>query len=123
MAGARLPVLSLLFPGNPLAALVFEEQLAGAGAVVSAVYAEFPGGLPTWFVHPGDPGSDRQLRALGSAQVGRVPFLPPPEAVTVRLTHGGGSVEAEGSTLADALSEALRALAAAPGGPSAAGGG
>ena len=115
MAGARLPVLSLLFPANPLAALVFEQQLADAGAVVSAVYAEFPGGLPTWFVHPGDPESERQLRALGSAQVGRVPFLPPPEAVTVQLTHGSGSVLGEGATLGAALSSALGRLAAVPG--------
>ena len=110
--------MSLLFPANPLAALVFEERLAAAGAGVSAVFVEFPGGLPTWFVHPGDPGSERQLRALGSAQVGRVPFLPPPEAVTVQLTHGGGSVEGDGPTVAVALSSALERLAAARGAPS-----
>ena len=67
-------------------------------------------------MHPGDPESDRQLRALGRAQVGRVPFLPPPEAVTVQLTHGSGSVEAEGATLATALSAARARWAAAPGG-------
>lgn len=118
MVGARLPLLTrLLFPDNPLAALVFEERLDAAGAAISAVFVEFPGGLPTWFVHPGDPASERQLRALGSAQVGRVPFLPPPEAVTVQLTHGGGSVAAEGATLASALSAALGRLAAAPGAP------
>lgn len=116
MVGARLPVLSLLFPANPLAALVFEERLDAAGAAVGAIYVEFPGGLPSWFVHPGDPACERQLRALGSAQVGRVPFLPPPEAVTVQLTHGSGSVQAEGATLASALSAALARLAAAPGG-------
>ena len=117
MAGPRLPVLSLLFPGNPLAALVFEEALAMVGALISAVYVEFPGGLPTWFVHPGEAGSERQLRALGSAQAGRVPFLPPPEAVTVQLTHGGGSVEAEGATVSMALSAALGRLGGALGGP------
>ena len=110
--------MTLLFPANPLAALVFEERLAAAGADVSAVFVEFPGGLPTWFVHPGDPGSERQLRAIGSAQVGRVPFLPPPEAVTVQLTHGGGSVEADGPTVAAALSSALERLAAARAAPS-----
>ena len=108
---------ALLFPANPLGALVFEERLEAAGAHVSAVFVEFPGGLPTWFVHPGDPGSERQLRALGSAQVGRVPFLPPPEAVTVQLTHGGGSVQAEGPTLASALSAALGRLGAGPATP------
>ena len=117
MAGTRLPVLTLLFPGNPLAALVFEERLVASGAELTAIYAEFPGGLPTWFVHPGDPGSERQLRALGSAQVGRVPFLPPPEAVTVQLTHGSGSVRAEGVTLASALHSALARLGASHGAP------
>lgn len=114
-AGERASLTGLLFPGNPLAALVFEERLGAAGASISAVYVEFPGGLPTWFVHPADPGSEHQLRALGRAQVGRVPFLPPPEAVTVQLTHGSGSVEAEGATLALALSAALGRLSAAPG--------
>lgn len=108
-------VTSLLFPANPLAALVFEERLDVAGACISAVYVEFPGGLPTWFVHPGDPASERQLRALGNAQVGRVPFLPPPEAVTVRLTHVGGAVEGEGATVASALGAALLRLPTAPG--------
>ena len=110
-------MIDLLFPGNPLAALVFEHRLDAAGAFVVAIYAEFPGGLPTWFVHPGDPASERQLRALGSAQAGRVPFLPPPEAVTVQLTHAGGSVAAEGATVAAALSAALGRLDAGRGGP------
>ena len=46
-----------------------------------------------------------------------MPLLPPPEAVTVQLTHGGGRVQAEGASLATALSAALGLLNAATGGP------
>ena len=106
-----MSALSLLFVGNELAGLVVEEQLARVGATLVAVHAEFPGGLPPWFVHPGDTGSERQLRALGSAQAGRVPFLPPPESVTVVLVVGDRTVSGDGETVAAAFGRALRKAA------------
>jgi hypothetical protein len=118
VAGAGVPrlignALELLFAGNELAGLVVEQELMAAGATLTAVHAEFPGGLPPWFVHPGDVGSERQLRALGSAQAGRVPFLPPPEAVTVVLALvAGGAVSGEGPSVAAAFASALRRCAA-----------
>ena len=109
----RLNALALLFAGNELAGLVVEQELATLGATLTLVAAEFPGGLPPWFVHPGDVGSERQLRALGSAQAGRVPFLPPPEAVSVVLALvDGGAVSGDGPTLAAAFAAALRRCAA-----------
>ena len=105
----KAAALTLLFAGNELAGLVLEEELARSHASLFAVHAEFPGGLPPWFVHAGDPGSERQLRALGSAQAGRVPFLPPPESVTVVLACGDGrTVSGEGGTVAAAFGSALR---------------
>jgi hypothetical protein len=98
---------ALLFPRNPLAALVFEQRLGAVGAEVRALYVEFPGGLPDWHVFPGDARSDGQLRAIGGAQAGDVPFLPPPESVTVVLGTEGATVEAEGPSVAAALSGAL----------------
>lgn len=107
--------VALLFPDDPLAAIVVEAELVGLGAVVRAVHAEFPGGLPPWFVHPDDAGSERQLRALGGAHAGLVPFLPPPESVTVVLTEAGGRVvSGDGSSLAQAFGSALRACASPP---------
>ena len=111
----RLNALALLFAGNELAGLVVEQELAAAGATLTLVAAEFPGGLPPWFVHPDDLGSERQLRALGSAQAGRVPFLPPPEAVTVVLATGdGGAVSGDGPSVAAAFASALRRCAGPP---------
>ena len=108
--------LALLFAGNELAGLVVEAELQRIDATLFAVHAEFPGGLPPWFVHPGDADSERQLRALGSAQAGRVPFLPPPEAVTVLLTCGDGRrVSGDGPTVASAFRWALRRCADRPG--------
>lgn len=105
----RVSTLALLFAGNELVGLVIEEELQRVQATLFAVHAEFPGGLPPWFVHPGDESSERQLRALGSAQAGRVPFLPPPEAVTVPLTCGDGRrVSGAGPTVASAFRWALR---------------
>ena len=105
--------VALLFPADQLVALVFEEELAGLAARLRAVYAEFPGGLPPWFVHIGDPQSVRQLRALGSAQAGRVPFLPMPESVTVVVTCADGrEVRGDGHSIATAFGEALRAARA-----------
>jgi hypothetical protein len=99
---------SLLFPGNPLVALVFEERLASLGLEVQALSVEFPGGLPDWHVYPGDARSELQLRAIGGAQAGDVPFLPPPESVSVVLGSAGASVaRADGATVASALSGAL----------------
>lgn len=107
--------LTLLFVGNELAGLVVEDELLRSGATLFAVHAEFPGGLPPWFVHSGDADSERQLRALGSAQAGRVPFLPPPESVTVLLTCADGrTVSGEGRTVASAFGWALRRCAARP---------
>lgn len=104
-----MTALSLLFPADQLVALVFEDELAGLSAGLTAVYAEFPGGLPPWFVHVAEPGSARQLRALGSAQAGRVPFLPRPETVTVVVTCAdGGEVHGDGSSIALAFGDALR---------------
>ena len=111
----RLNPLALLFAGDELAGLVVEHELATAGATLTLVAAEFPGGLPPWFVHPGDAGSERQLRALGSAQAGRVPFLPPPEAVTVLLRcRDGQTVSGDGATVASAFGWALRRCAGPP---------
>ena len=105
--------LALLFVGDELAGLVVEAELRTEGASLSAVHAEFPGGLPPWFVHPDDVGSERQLRALGGAQAGRVPFLPPPETVTVVLDlAAGGCVSGDGPTVASAFGAALRRCAA-----------
>jgi hypothetical protein len=107
--------LALLFAGNELAGLVVEEELVRVDATLFAVHADFPGGLPPWFVHADDAGSERQLRALGSAQAGRVPFLPPPEAVTVLLRCGDGrTVSGDGPTVASAFGWALRHCAAPP---------
>lgn len=101
--------VALLFPADQLVALVFEEELAGLSAHLTAVYAEFPGGLPPWFVHVGEGESVRQLRALGSAQAGRVPFLPRPETVTVVVTCADGrDVHGDGPSIALAFGEALR---------------
>lgn len=105
--------LVLLFAGNELAGLVIEAELDRAEATLVAVHADFPGGLPPWFVHPGDADSERQLRALGSAQAGRVPFLPPPQGVTVVLRcRDGRTVRGDGATVASAFGWAL--LRAAP---------
>jgi len=107
--------LALLFAGNELAGLVVEAELDRLEATLFAVHAEFPGGLPPWFVHPGDDRSERQLRALGSAQAGRVPFLPPPQAVTVLLRcRDGRTVSGDGGTVASAFSWALRRCAGPP---------
>lgn len=101
--------LALLFAENELAGLVFEAELVRLGATVFAVHAAFPGGLPPWFVHLEDAGSERQLRALGRAQAGRVPFLPPPEEVTVLLTRRDGRrISGEGRTVVSAFGSALR---------------
>ena len=105
--------LALLFDGNELAGLVVEEELQRVRASFFAVHAEFPGGLPPWFVHSGDDGCERQLRALGRAQAGRVPFLPPPESVTVVLVRRDGrTVQGDGATVASAFGTALRRAAA-----------
>jgi hypothetical protein len=111
--------LDLLFPGNEVAALLYEQELDRLGAAVVLVAAEFPGGLPPWFVHPGTGDAreraeaERQMRALGKAESALVPFLPPPESVTVsvRVRADGTVVSASAGSVRAALVEAIRRAA------------